>query len=140
MKAGSSHQPDEKKLRKKIIFVVGLMLFISLLHVINIKSFLSARWYIYYTSFFSDIILPFGVYFLIAMNDWRYPVLQKWWVKALLTFSIPTFAEILQAFGIYALGITFDPLDILMYGIGVMMAVLLEKLVFEPHISFWKLY
>jgi len=138
--AGSNIRPDEKKLRKKIVFVVGLMLFISFLHIINIKSFLNSKLYIYYTSFFSDLLLPFGVYFLIAMNDWRYPVLRKWWVKAFLTFSIPTFAEILQSFGIYALGSTFDPLDILMYGIGVIMAVLLEKLVFEPYFSFWKLY
>lgn len=138
--AGSIQKPDEKKLRKKIVLVVGLMLFITFLHVINIKSFLNPKLSIYYSSFFSDLLLPFGVYFLIAMNDWRYPVLHKWWVKALLTFSIPAFAEILQAFGIYALGSTFDPLDFLMYGIGVMMAVLLEKLVFEPHISFWKLY
>ena len=138
--AGSNIRPDEKKLRKKIVFVVGLMLFISFLHIINIKSFLNSKLYIYYTSFFSVLLLPFGVYFLIAMNDWRYPVLRKWWVKALLTFSIPTFAEILQSFGIYALGSTFDPLDILMYGIGVMLAVLLEKLVFEPYFSFWKLY
>ena len=138
--AGSNIRPDEKKLRKKIVFVVGLMLFISFLHIINIKSFLNSKLYIYYTSFFSDLLLPFGVYFLIAMNDWRYPVLRKWWVKALLIFSIPTFAEILQSFGIYALGSTFDPLDILMYGIGVIVAVLLEKLVFEPYFSFWKLY
>ena len=138
--AGSNIRPDEKKLRKKIVFVVGLMLFISFLHIINIKSFLNSKLYIYYTSFFSDLLLPFGVYFLIALNDWRYPVLRKWWVKAFLTFSIPTFAEILQSFGIYALGSTFDPLDILMYGIGVIMAVLLEKLVFEPYFSFWKLY
>lgn len=140
MMAGFNQQPDQKKVRKKIALVVGLMLFLSFLHVINIKSFLNSKLSIYYSSFFSDLLLPFGVYFLIAMNDWRYPVLKKWWVKALLTFSIPTFAEILQAFGIYALGSTFDPLDILMYGIGVMMAVLLEKFVFEPYISFWKLY
>jgi len=46
-------------------------------------------------------------------------------------------AEIFQYFGIYALGITFDLIDIIMYGAGLMAAVIVDKQVFARIFKFW---
>ena len=47
-------------------------------------------------------------------------------VGAVLTFSFGTLVEILQLNSIHFLGETYDPLDISMYGIGVVLGVILD--------------
>jgi hypothetical protein len=49
-----------------------------------------------------------------------------------------TFSEIMQIFGFYFFGVTFDILDILMFGIGVLIAVLIDKQIFERFLPHWK--
>ena len=61
----------------------------------------------------SDLMLPFGAYFLLSMNELHLGFLRKWHVKALIVFSVMTFSEILQLFGVYFFGGTFDMVDIL---------------------------
>ncbi len=48
-------------------------------------------------------------------------------MKALIVFGLTTFTEIMQSFGVYLLGVTFDIVDILMFGIGVLIAVFLTN-------------
>jgi hypothetical protein len=50
---------------------------------------------------------------------------------------LTTLAEICQFFGIEVLGVTFDPFDILMYGIGVSVAALIDVKVFTKYLGFW---
>ena len=52
-------------------------------------------------------------------------------------FLIPATCEILQYFGVYALGVTFDPLDLAMYGMGVLLAALVDTQVFAKVFPFW---
>jgi hypothetical protein len=73
------------------------------------------------------------------MNELYIKILQKWYVKAAIIIGFTTLAEILQLLGIYALGITFDPVDILMYVSGVGIAVILDRLLFKRFIPFWDL-
>jgi hypothetical protein len=54
-----------------------------------------------------------------------------------LVFGAATTAEVLQFFGIYTLGITFDPLDIAAYAFGVLLAVVLERGTFVRWLPFW---
>ena len=49
-----------------------------------------------------------------------------------------TISEIMQYFGIYFFGVTFDALDILMYGIGGIVATFIDKQIFERIVPYWK--
>ena len=83
--------------------------------------------------------MPFGIYFLLGMNEVQFPFFRKWQTKALIVFGGCTFTEIMQAFGIYLLGVTFDWLDILMFGISVLVADLFDKIIFSRLLPYWKL-
>jgi hypothetical protein len=103
------------------------MLLIALVHVFRGGTYLPEPLSTLYYSYFSDIALPFGFYFLLWMNDDRAPFLRDWRVKALLVFGVASATELLQAFGVPLLGRTFDPLDFLMFAVGVLLAVLLDR-------------
>ena len=92
-----------------------------------------------YYSYASDILIPLAFYFLICMNDVQFRFLQKWYAKALIVFALATFTEVMQAFGIYLVGITFDPVDIIMFGVGVLVAAFLDVQVFERLIPGYKI-
>ena len=59
-------------------------------------------------------------------------------MKALIVFAVMTFSEIMQVLGFYFFGVTLDILDILMFGIGVIIAVLIDKQIFERFLPHWK--
>ena len=122
-----------------IIVGVSIMLIIAAIHIFRIGSYLSGKSYLLYYSFASDMIIPFGMYFLLSINEVQIRFLRKWQTKAIIVFGISTFTEIMQAFGIYFLGVTFDLIDILMFGIGVAVAVFFDKQIFERFIPHWKL-
>lgn len=107
------------------------MLTIAAIHAFRVGSYLEGDAYLLYYSYFSDFILPFGAYFLLWMNDLSYPFLRHWAVKAALAFAAPAFSETMQAFGVYFLGVTFDPLDYAMYALGALTAALLDKQLLE---------
>jgi hypothetical protein len=67
------------------------------------------------------------MYFLVSLNDMRIRFLRDWRVKAVLVFGVASSTEILQAFGVPLLGRTFDPLDFVMFGVGVLLAVLVDR-------------
>lgn len=126
-------------LRMRLIVGISISILIALIHVFRVGSYLSGDLYIYYYSYVSDLIIPFGCYFLLCINEVHLRFLQKWYVKAFLIFGITSFTEIMQAFGIYFLGVTFDPIDILMFGTGVMIAVLVDQQIFDRIIPHWKM-
>jgi|GEM_PF-239336 len=130
---------------------VGVQLAIALVHAFRLGSHLRGRLYVLYYGYFSDIIIPFGMYFLLCMLEAQVraiilsdapegvkrkvsPVLaflSDWRLKAALVFGVASFTEILQAFGVPLLGRTFDPLDFAMFAGGVLLAVLADKLLLE---------
>ena len=121
----------------KAAVVVTISVGIALIHVFRIGRYLTDNLFTLYYSYFSDIVVPFGMYFLLCMNDLTLRFLKDWKVKAFIVFGIATITEILQAFGVPLLGVTFDPLDILMFAIGVGLAVVLDVLVFSRRLPFW---
>jgi len=148
--------------RNRIITGYIIMIVIALIHIFRVGQYLKGDLFTYYYSYASDIIIPIGVYFLVctvddnftmshtrAATDAKYQVrppryiltlmtyFRKWYVKALFVFGITTLIEILQLFGVYIVGVTFDILDILMYAVGVIIAVLLDRLIFKRYIPFW---
>jgi hypothetical protein len=127
----------ERRWKKRQMVVVGIMLLIASAHIIGLGDYLPGELYYLYYSYFSDFIMPFGFYFLFCMAEQHIPHLRRWQVKLGVTFLLPAIAETLQIFGVYALGITFDPLDYLMYALGAATAAVLDRQVFTRLFVFW---
>ena len=77
-------------------------------------------------SYFADLALPFGYYFLLTLVEDKLRFMQPWHRKALTVFSLVSASEVLQYFGIYALATVFDPFDFVAYMSGVLLAVVLD--------------
>ncbi len=122
--------------RKKLM-VFSISLLIAGLHIFGPARQTPNPWHDWYYSYFSDLALPFSFYFLLCMTETNFPQMRTWWLKAGLVFGAATTAEVLQYFGIYALGITFDPLDIGAYAVGVLLAALVERGIFARWLPFW---
>ena len=121
---------------KKKVFIVGLELFTGLLLVLGARI-TDTQLRNLYASYFADIVLPFGFYFLTILLQPQISVLNSWQGRALSVFALCTTSEILQYFGIYALAVVFDPLDILMYALGVLLAAALDRLLLARRLPFW---
>ena len=126
-----------KKITNKIFVIIAIQMVIALIHIFRLGQLFNGELYKLYYGYFSDIIIPFGFNFLLSINEFSIPVLRDWRVKAIIIFSATTTSEICQYFGIYALGITFDPVDILIYGLGVLMAVIVDRQVLARIFGFW---
>jgi hypothetical protein len=121
---------------KRMAVAIVVVLLIAAIHIFRVGSYLSGRLFVLYYSYFSDIVIPIAIYFLLCINDITLPFLRGWMTKAVLVFLIAMTTEIAQGFGIPLLGNTFDILDFMMFGIGVLLAVGLDKL-FSKVLSFW---
>lgn len=126
-----------KTQRKRMTVGLGIMAVVALLHILRAGQYLHGEAYKLYYSYASDLLIPFAMYFLLCINDMYISLLRPWYSKAALIIGITALAEILQHFGVYAFGITFDPLDILMYAAGVGAAVVLDRFVFKKIIPSW---
>ena len=125
--------------RNRIIVGICIIVVIALIHIFRVGSYLKGDLYLMYYSYVSDLIIPFGIYFLLCINELYIKILRKWYIKSTIILGFTTLAEILQFFGIYALGNTFDFIDILMYALGVGIAVVFDRLLFKRLIPFWDL-
>lgn len=113
------------------------MILIALLHVMGPGRYTQGGFYNFYYSYFSDLVLPFGGYFLMCMAEGGLPILRPWETKLVSVFLVASTAETCQYFGIPVLGETFDPLDFLMYGIGATSAAVVDTQVFFRVFDFW---
>jgi hypothetical protein len=125
--------------RNRKIVGLGITAIIVLIHAFRVGIYLSGDLYLFYYSYVSDLIIPFGVYFLLCITELKIKIFQKWYAKAAFIILITTIEEILQLLGINALGITFDPIDILMYVSGVGIAVIIDRFLLKQFIPFWDL-
>jgi hypothetical protein len=132
-------EPDNLTRTQKLRRVFGLTLItlIALLHVFRVGNLLDYNWRTLYSSYASDLMLPFGMYFLLCISEFKISLFRKWYVKASFILAVTTLAEILQYFGVYALGITFDYLDIVMYFTGVGVAVCIDRLILRKYLMGW---
>jgi len=100
----------------------------------------STAW-ILWVSFAKDLIQPFAFYFFLCLGQkW----LPTWRSRALIAFGLPTLLELGQIFyrilvyqdQLVYMG-NFDPLDILVYALGVALAALMERKLFAK-LSIWE--
>ncbi|OGM09108.1 hypothetical protein A2159_00605 [Candidatus Woesebacteria bacterium RBG_13_34_9] len=121
---------------KKVILVVFMQLVIALIFVIG-AGWASLPVYLFFQSYFADIIIPFAFYFLLTMQGDGNKFLNAWWKRALVILALTFASETLQYFGVYALARVFDPMDYLMYVIGVLLAAYVDRKIFTHAFSFW---
>jgi len=118
--------------RKKITIVIGIELTLALIFFIG-ADWASENVQRFFHSYFADIALPFGFYFLLIPNENTFLFLRPWHNKALVIFLLVSISEILQYFGIYALATVFDPTDFVMYAGGVLLAALVDIKLISKH-------
>lgn len=124
---------------RRLAIILSIVVLIAVAHILRIGSYLQGEWYNLYYGYFSDLIIPFGFYFLLCANEPRMPILRRWEVKWAIAFLTPSIAETCQYFGIPLLGSTFDLLDYVMYGIGALSAVVVDTQVFSRLFGFWRI-
>jgi hypothetical protein len=132
-------QPAVRRSPTRVRIGVAINLVIAALHLLDLRTLLGPEFRVVVGSYFSDLTLPFAFYFLLCFVDDQVAALRPALAKAVLVFAASTGAELLQGVGIHALGRTFDPVDIVMYGIGVSCALLLERLVLARFVRNWPL-
>lgn len=123
--------------RGRTALIVSVLLVIALVHIFRIGTYLRGSLFTLYYSYFSDIVVPFGMYFLLCLNDVYVRFLRDWRVKAMLVFGVASSTEVMQALGVPMLGQTFDPLDFVMFGGGVLLAVLVDTFLFDRFLPWW---
>jgi hypothetical protein len=112
--------------RRRVV-AVAVVAGVAAIHMLRIGSYLQGTAYRLYYSYASDVLLPFAMYFVLCLNERHLAVLGDWRAKALVILAAASGAEVLQGFGVPVLGRTFDPLDFVMYGIGVFAALVVER-------------
>jgi len=117
---------------RKIAIVIGIQLFIALILFIG-PDWAGESAHRLFHSYFADIALPFGFYFLLVLNEDTFLFLRPWHRKALAVFLLVSISEVLQYFGIYALATVFDPADFAMYAGGVLLAALVDTRVITKY-------
>jgi len=126
---------ENKQLLKKKWLIVGISLFVGLLHFVTGPNY-TGPFPVFVNSYLIDILLPFALYLLLTLFGTA--LFQDWIIKAILVFSTGLIVEISQYAGVPLLGRTFDPWDILMYAMGVGLAVFCDLLLFPSIFSFWR--
>lgn len=116
----------------RTMMVVGVIVAVALVHLFRVGTHLRGSWFRLYYAYASDIIVPFGAYFLLCQAETRLPLLRGWRTKAMLVLGVASLAEVMQSFGVPMFGRTFDPLDFAMYGVGVSLAVVAERILLPP--------
>lgn len=117
----------------RTVAIVTVNLLIALDHFFRLGTLLREPLSRFYYSYFYDVVIPFGMYLLLCLDnvDIRFRYLRDWRVKAVLVFGVGSFTEVLQGFGVPILGRTFDPLDFVMFAVGVLLAVLADRFVLD---------
>ena len=111
--------PARMKNKKSIYLIVMISLFVAFLHLIIGPGYQGiCRHFI--RGYLIDILLPMNLYLLLQISfRKRLSVYRSRISAAVLTFSFGVMVELLQFYGIYFFGSTYDLLDILMYATGV---------------------
>ena len=116
---------------KSVYLIVAISLTIGLLHFIigpNYQGLLKDL----VNGYLIDLLLPLSLYLLsqIALRKFL-KVTKGRIIGALTTFIIGSTVEILQLNDIPVFGSTYDPLDIVMYAIGVLLGMLIDVTIID---------
>lgn len=108
------------------IIVVAICLGVGGLHFVTGPAY-NGPFPEFVNGYLIDILLPFAMTLLLGVQDSR--VLRGRAVRSVLVFGIGFVTETLQYFGVPVFGRTFDPLDYLMFALGIGGAFVFERVV-----------
>lgn len=112
--------------KKSVYFIVSISLFVGLLHFLIGPDYQGISKH-FMRGYLMDILLPFNLYLLLQISlRKRTSEFKARIIGSVFTFSFGVIVEILQLNKFDFLGETYDPFDILMYGIGVGSGVILD--------------
>jgi hypothetical protein len=133
----SSNRGPWAKIVILVVISLGLLWFSEGFSPATVVEPQSIGWSLW-MSYAKDLMQPFALYFFLCLVErW----LQTWRVRASLAFTIPLLLEMGQ--GLYYRVSTrhyvgvFDPIDIMMYAVGVGLAALVEQKVFAKSLTVW---
>lgn len=119
------------KNKKSIYLVVSISIIVGLLHFLigpDYQGFF--RHFI--RGYLIDILLPMNLYLLLQISLRKnLPVNKARIIGAIFTFAFGTIVEILQFYEIEFLGRTYDPWDIVMYGIGIALGIAIDLTIID---------
>ncbi len=110
------------------IVVICIAVLVGLLHFVTGPGY-SGPFPDFVNGYLIDILLPLSMYLVIGVA--RLSMLKSDVVRALLVFAVGATTETMQYFGVPIFGRTFDPLDYLMFAIGIGSAVVFERVFFR---------
>jgi hypothetical protein len=119
-----------RSLFNRKVIVVSIAVFVGLLHFITGPSY-HGPFRAFVNGYMIDILLPFAMYLILGVSG--QPIARSGLARGALVFAIGAIAETMQYFGVPIFGRTFDPLDYLMFGIGIGLAALFERVVFHSN-------
>jgi hypothetical protein len=115
--------------------VVGVCLAVGLLHFVAGPTY-RGPWPGFVRGYLIDILLPLALYLLLGVS-WRV-LADSRLARAILVLAVGGTVEGLQYLGRPLFGATFDPLDLVMYTLGVCGGVVIEVLVAPRFSAFGK--
>lgn len=121
---------------KQKIIIISLEIALAIIFILG-SNIHHPRFSIFYGSYFADIFIPFSFYFLLFLVEDKNNLIKRWYVKAALIFLLCALSETLQYFGIDAFASVFDPMDYLMYGVGVFLAAAADRWILKKLIKTW---
>lgn len=107
--------------------MIGINLIVGLLHISNPSKLLPHELSVIYHSYFMDLVLPFSSVLLLSLIESKNGKHLPIPFQVMFIFVLGSFAETMQFFGFEFLGATFDPWDIVMYGIGAGLGGVFER-------------
>lgn len=107
--------------RKHVIVCVALV--VGALHFVVGPDY-AGPFRTFVNGYLIDILLPLSMYLLLSLPE--PPARLPWFGRAALVLAVGVTVELLQLRGAHFLGRTFDPLDIIMYALGVLGGRVLE--------------
>jgi len=126
------------KNKKSIYLIVAISIFVGAMHFVIGPNY-TGIFNQFVSGYLMDILLLMNLYLLLQISlRKKISITKSRLAGAILTFLFGTTVEVLQLYDVKFLGSTYDPLDILMYGIGVLMGILIDLLLidnFERSIS-----
>ncbi len=119
------------KNKKSLYIIVSISIVVGLLHFIIGPDYQGIfRHFI--RGYLLDILLPMNLYLLLQISLRKNISVNKARITgALFTFAFGTIVELLQFFEIEFLGRTYDPLDILVYGIGIGLGITIDLTIID---------
>ena len=114
------------KNKKSIYLIVSISLFVGLLHFVIGPDY-QGIFRDFFRGYLIDILLPMNLYLLLQISLRKnLSVTKSRIIGAVFTFAFGVFVEIIQFNEIELFGRTYDPWDIVMYGIGTGLGVVID--------------